>query len=372
MKLHVLGQSYAPTLSHHPADAFPGKIWRFCAMMKSMGHTVIHYGVEGSNPPCDECVTIVLQSELDKLLPNKDFSKEAATKALYDVASPWWQYYNKQAYEPIKARISMGEVVLYMGGNTQFALAKHLGDSYRHVEPSIGYDGPFAPFCVFSSYAHMHRMYGLFRQSTARIHDAVIPHAYNLDEFEFSPTADDYLLFLGRAMYTKGLGIAISTAMNLQCRLLIAGHGITSITNSEIQTFEGGRFPINKNVEFIGYLTPDKRAGVLRKAKALMMPTLYFEPFGNVAIEAMLSGTPVISTDWGAFTETVEHGVTGLRCRTMPEFIEAVQKVKYINREDCRAHAASKYSMDVIKHRHDAYLRALPPPVQGQWLLNVK
>ena len=58
----------------------------------------------------------------------------------------------------------------------------------------------------------------------------------------------------------------------------------------------------------------------LARRGSVRVPTYYIEPFGGVAVEAQLCGTPVITTDFGAFPETVQHGITGYRCRTYKQF----------------------------------------------------
>jgi glycosyltransferase involved in cell wall biosynthesis len=94
-------------------------------------------------------------------------------------------------------------------------------------------------------------------------------------------------------------------------------------------------------------------------AIATFVPTLYLEPFGNVNIESQACGTPVITTDWGAFTETVVEGVTGFRCRSVEEFILATQNVKNLDRKAIRDRAVSLYSVDVIAKQYEKYFNRL-------------
>jgi glycosyltransferase involved in cell wall biosynthesis len=111
--------------------------------------------------------------------------------------------------------------------------------------------------------------------------------------------------------------------------------------------------------EYIGPVGPEKRAELMGGAIATFVPTLYLEPFGNVNIESQACGTPVITTDWGAFTETVVQGVTGYRCRSVEEFILATQNVKTLDREFIRKRAIDTYSVDVIAKQYEYYFQRL-------------
>ena len=79
--------------------------------------------------------------------------------------------------------------------------------------------------------------------------------------------------------------------------------------------------------ECVGVVKAAERAELMAGAIALMCPTIYVEPFAQVHVEAQLCGAPVVSTDWGVYTETVEQGVSGYRCRTLGEFMWAAQEL---------------------------------------------
>jgi glycosyltransferase involved in cell wall biosynthesis len=94
-------------------------------------------------------------------------------------------------------------------------------------------------------------------------------------------------------------------------------------------------------------------------AQAVLCPTIYIEPFNQVAIESQLCGTPVISTDFGGFTETVEQGHTGFRCSYLGEFVRAIHDAKKLDPFYIRSRAVEKYSIDSVKHQYQRYFERL-------------
>jgi glycosyltransferase involved in cell wall biosynthesis len=89
------------------------------------------------------------------------------------------------------------------------------------------------------------------------------------------------------------------------------------------------------------------------------VPTLYIEPFGGVAVEAMMTGCPVLTTDWGAFSENVLHGITGFKCHTLDDFLWSAKHIEEIDRIDCRNWALKNFSMERVRHMYNHYFKQL-------------
>jgi len=75
-------------------------------------------------------------------------------------------------------------------------------------------------------------------------------------------------------------------------------------------------------------------------------------------VEAQLCGTPVITTDWGGFTETVDEGVSGYRCRSLADFLAAWEKVGRLDRTVIRKRALERWSAPVAKALYTAWFDA--------------
>jgi glycosyltransferase involved in cell wall biosynthesis len=78
-----------------------------------------------------------------------------------------------------------------------------------------------------------------------------------------------------------------------------------------------------------------------------------------MVVEGFMSGTPAITTDWGGFTETVQHGFTGFRCRTFRDIVFAINNIDRIDKKACREWAVNNCSDQVVHDRFDEYFKNL-------------
>lgn len=329
MRFHVVSLPHTETTKAYNWCAYTEKVRKFCNMMMARGHEVYLYAGRENEAQCTELITCS-----DEGSPN-DFTVGAAH----------WRNMNRRAIEGIKERAEPHDFICLIAGLCQKEIASALPD-LMSVEFGIGYGGTFAPYRVFESYAWMHMVYG---NSNPNIHavdgnfyDAVIPNYFDVNDFPFSEDKDDYYLYIGRLTDRKGYHLAAEICEKLGRRLIVAGEGEPPAYG-----------------EYVGVVDTKKRGELMSRARAVIAPTLYIEPFGGVVVEAMLCGTPVITTDWGAFPETVRHGITGYRCRTFAEFLQAIDNVDSLDPATIRLYAEGCYSLEVIGKEYEAYFKRL-------------
>jgi len=276
----------------------------------------------------------------------------------WDTMTPAWISFNASATYQINERRDKRDFLCLLTG-AQKPIADMLETLVLPVEWAVGYEGIATPFRVFESYAWMHHVYGLAGIKDGLSFDAVIPNFFDPADFPHvrAGRGGDYLLFMGRLVQRKGLTVASLIAERVGMPLYVVGPGATEGRDGYVSapevTIEG------EHIRYIGPVGREQRAELLAGAAVTLVPTQYIEPFGGVAVEAMMSGCPVVTTDWGAFTETVQEGVSGYRFRTLGEAARAVELSIDLDSEVVRQYALDRYSLDAVFPRFDAHFQRL-------------
>ncbi|SHL38853.1 Glycosyltransferase involved in cell wall bisynthesis [Chitinophaga jiangningensis] len=348
MRFHIPGIPHTVTSQLYISCAYTQKVYKLCAMLTRLGHEVYHYGCEGSNPVCTEHVDVVSES-----LRQQHYATNFHTEQFrFDTKDQYHQTFYQETVAAVKARQQPKDFLLCAWGWGHEPIAKAFGEDMMVVESGVGYESIFARYRVFESYTWMAHVYGLHQIRNGNWYDAVIPNFFDPEDFTFSDQKEDWYLYLGRITHRKGVDVAVQTTREIGARLLIAGQGTLENEQEKI-------FIRDSHVEHVGFADVATRKALLSKARAVFMPTYYLEPFGGVSIEAAMSGTPVISSDWGVFGENILHGITGYRCRTFDQFCRAAENIDAINPEACRSWAMENFSVDRVALMYQEYFNML-------------
>jgi glycosyltransferase involved in cell wall biosynthesis len=160
----------------------------------------------------------------------------------------------------------------------------------------------------------------------------------------------DYVVFLGRFSPEKRADRAIEIARRAGVKIKIAA----KVDKADERYFEKEiRHLLDQpHVEYLNEIGEAEKASLLANAKALLFPIDWPEPFGMVMIEAMACGTPVIAWNHGSVPEIIEHGKTGFIVESIEKAALAVQHIRLISREECRATFEKRFSVRVMAENY--------------------
>jgi glycosyltransferase involved in cell wall biosynthesis len=353
---HVLGLPHTVTNKEYSACAYTTKARRFCDMMTKRGHTVYHYGHEDSIVNCTEHITVTTNKDLEIAYGSYDWRKSFFK---FDMKDHAYQTFYKNAITEIAKRKTKTDFLLPFWGWGHKPICDAFHPDIIVVEPGIGYaDGQFAKFRIFESYAIRSAIGG--KEAVAQCKEdwyhVVIPNYFDPEDFTYSEEKEDYFLFLGRVYPGKGIDIAYQVCDKLGLNLKIAGQG----------SLEEHGYKQTDKIQHIGYANTDRRKELMSKAKGFFLPSMFNEPFGGAAMEAMFSGCPIITTDWGVFAEYNLHSITGYRCRTFEQFCWAAKNIDKINPKFCRDWAMANYSTDRVAEMYLEYFQMVMDVYEGK------
>ncbi|HEY4797909.1 MAG TPA: glycosyltransferase, partial [Bacteroidia bacterium] len=167
---------------------------------------------------------------------------------------------------------------------------------------------------------------------------------------------------IARLMRRKGIYIAAQIANTTGIPLKIVGQGGVVTEKGSLIHRKNSDFELEAgNWEYLGYADVETRKKLYANARATIVATQYLEPFAGTHVESMLSGTPVITTSFGVFPETIPdvlQGVVGYRCWTFDDFYQAAMNVHKLDPFTIQNYA-SRYLMDNVKWQYQKWFEDL-------------
>lgn len=185
--------------------------------------------------------------------------------------------------------------------------------------------------------------------------------------------ANDYVAYIGRIIEPKGVHLAIQAVKHYnashpdkQLKLKIAGKHYAG--HNKDAYWQGKVLPYidDTEIEYVGFVDSSMaKRDFIGNAHALLVPTIFEEPFGLVLIESLACGTPVVSLDSGAVPEVIDDGKTGFVARkvmtadgrlnkiaTTHNLAVALENLDKIDRKACRQNFEARFTSERMCREH--------------------
>jgi glycosyltransferase involved in cell wall biosynthesis len=177
-----------------------------------------------------------------------------------------------------------------------------------------------------------------------------IHHGIPVGRYPVGATRGDYVVHLGRIAPEKGTHLAIAAARAAGVPLVIAA----KVDPVNQAYYEEQVAPLlGDGVHFIGEVGEAAKLDLLSRAKALLFPIQWDEPFGLVMIEAMACGAPVIAFPHGSVPEVVVDGRSGLIVQDETEMAQAIRQVGALRPQDCRHRVETRFSVQRMARAYE-------------------
>jgi len=320
MRFHVIANPHVPTLPTNEFDAFTMTIIKFCKLFHKHGHQIYFYG-------CDISKRHVPHTKFITTIKMKLYAKHGFNPAVFsdprlllqDAPDHFPLYPIQQQilkilktelpryYEPGDIVCHLYESYLLSNTNMIHVCPMQFGghwNSYKYVA--------FASKTWFDTTTNYSE-----NKTNNMIMNCIISPWFSKKDYYKMPKLPNTFLYLARISNHKGFDIYLRLAALFPDYTFLAAGGCTNYNQNNNIIMSGTKqYDLSKlpNVKYLGVVNGHFKRYLLATAQCLITPVRYIEPFGLNAVEALLSGTPVMASRLGTYCENIDHGTNGYLC----------------------------------------------------------
>ena len=203
------------------------------------------------------------------------------------------------------------------------------------------------------------RAHAMLSSAVLGVHFEFVYNGIPLDAYPFRKEKGERAMFLGRIAKMKSPHEAVALANKYRFPIdIVGGDRFVDDPGYVQRVMESCR----GFARYWGEVPQGRKLDMLSKARAVVLPYQWAEPFGLVPVEANACGTPVVALDVpnSAMSEIVQDGVNGFLCKTVDEMGEAVANVGELKPEECRRVVEEKFTAAKMAARYvELYERAI-------------